>query len=154
MLTTDSTVSEFHNMFLSYYFHPLINKPTMVNGNKASTIDNIYTNISYIPPLVSSIFKTSFSVHYSIFSITHFNKILSKAKVITKLEFSNINICEVSKAQSSYNWESLYTMNTLEQSFSYFYINFLHIFNANIPLKTLQLKYNNRISFLTDGLKK
>ena len=32
--------------------------------------------------------------------------------------------------------------------------NFLDIFNANIPLKTIQLKYNNRISFLTNGLKK
>ena len=45
-------------------------------------------------------------------------------------------------------------MNTFEQSFSYFYSNFLDIFNAKIPLKTIQLKYNNRISFLTDGLKK
>ena len=81
-------------------------KPTRVNGTK-STIDNIYTNISYIPPPVSGIFKTSFSDHYSIFCITHFNKILSKPKVITKREFSNINIREFSKAQSSYNWESL-----------------------------------------------
>ena len=63
MLITDSTVSEFHNMFLSYYFYPFINKPTRVNGNKACTIDNIYTNISYIPPPVSGIFKTSFSDH-------------------------------------------------------------------------------------------
>ena len=80
MLTTDSNVSDFHNMFLSYYFLPLINKPTRVNGNKASTIDNIYTNISYIPPPVSGIFKTSFSDHYSIFCITHFDKILSNCQ--------------------------------------------------------------------------
>ena len=145
MLITDSTVSEFHNMFLSYYFHPLINKPTRVNGNKASTIDNIYTNISYIPPSVSGIFKTSFSDHYSIFVLLILIK--CKAKVITKREFSNNNIREFSKALSSYNWESLYTMNTFEQSFSYFYSIFLDIFNANIPLKTIQLKYKNRISF-------
>ena len=50
--------------------------------------------------------------------------------------------------------ESLYTVNIFEQSFSYFYSNFLYTFNANILLKTIQLKYNNRISFLTDGLKK
>ena len=87
-------------------------KPTRVNGKKASTIDTIYTNICYIPPPVSGIFKTSFSDHYSIFCITHFNKILSKAKVITKREFSNNNIHEFSKVLSSYNWESLYTMNT------------------------------------------
>ena len=45
-------------------------------------------------------------------------------------------------------------MNTFEQSFSYFYNNFLDIFNANITLKTIQLKYNNRFSFLANGLKK
>ena len=77
-------------ILLSYYFHPLINKPTGVNDNKASTIDNIYTNISYISPPVSGIFKTSLSHHYSIFCNTHFNKILSKAKVITKREISNM----------------------------------------------------------------
>ena len=47
-------------------------------------------------------------------------------------------------------------MKIFEQSFSYFYNNCLVtcICNAIIPLKTIQLKYNNRISFLTNGLKK
>ena len=74
MLITDSKVSDFHNLFLSYYFHLLINKPIRVNSNKASTIDNtsIYTNISYILPPVSGIFKTNFSDYFSIFCITHF----------------------------------------------------------------------------------
>ena len=36
-------------------------------------------------------------------------------------------------------------MNTLHYDYE---------FSANIPLKTIQLKYNNRFSFLTDSLKK
>ena len=30
----------------------------------------------------------------------------------------------------------------------------LDVFNEKIPLKTIKLKYNNRIPFLTDELKK
>ena len=114
MSTTDSTVSDFHNMFLSHYFHSLINKPTRIHGNKSSTIDNIYTNISDISPSLRGILKTTFSDHCSIFCITHFIKMISKAIEITKRDFSNTNIRQFSKALLSYNWESLYTMNIFE----------------------------------------
>ena len=67
MLTTDSTVSDFHNIFLCYRFHPLINKPTRVNSKKTSTIDNIYTNNSNITPTVSGIFKIMFLDHIPYF---------------------------------------------------------------------------------------
>ena len=68
--------------------------------------------------------------------------IISKVKEITKREFSNTNMREFSKALSSYNWESLYTMNTFEQSISYFYGKKLdiNVFSTNIPLKTIQLR--------------
>ena len=60
MLINDSTVSDFHNMFLSYYFHSLINKPTRVNGNKASTVVAIGQCLQYY---FYSICKYMFSVH-------------------------------------------------------------------------------------------
>ena len=41
-------VNDFHNTFLSYYFHALITKPTRVFKNKSSLLDNIYTNFSNI----------------------------------------------------------------------------------------------------------
>ena len=152
MFTSDRIVNDFHNMFLSHYFYPMINKPTRVHGNRSSIIDNIYTNISNVP--VSGLFKTNFSDHYSIFCITHFNSLAVRAKEITKREFSNTNIQEFNKALSSHNWELLYDDDNFEQSFSYFYKKMLDVFNDKIPLKTIKLKYNNRIPFLTNGLKK
>ena len=77
-----------------------------------------------------------------------------RAKEITKREFSNTNIQEFNKALSSHNWELLYDDDNFEQSFSYFYKKMLDVFNDKIPLKTIKLKYNNRIPFLTNGLEK
>ena len=56
MFTSDRIVNDFHNMFLSHYFYPMINKPTRVHGNRSSIIDNIYTNISNVP--VSGLFTS------------------------------------------------------------------------------------------------
>ena len=55
MFTSDRIVNDFHNMFLSHYFYPMINKPTRVLGNRSSIIDNIYTNISNVPVRVGLI---------------------------------------------------------------------------------------------------
>ena len=46
MLTTNHIVNNFHNLFLSYHFYNLIDKPTRVIDDKPSIIDNINTNAS------------------------------------------------------------------------------------------------------------
>ena len=46
MLATNHIVNNFHNLFLSYHFYNLIDKPTRVTDDKSSIIDNIYTNAS------------------------------------------------------------------------------------------------------------
>ena len=67
MITSDRYVNEFHNTFLTYYYHPLINKPTRVYKTKSSLLDNMYTNYPNIN--ACGILKTTFSDHYSLFSI-------------------------------------------------------------------------------------
>ena len=56
MLTINHVVNDFHNLFLSYHFYNLIDKPTRVTDHKPSIIDNIYTNAS--KTIVNGIFKT------------------------------------------------------------------------------------------------
>ena len=46
MLTINHVVNNFYNLFLSYHFYNLIDKPTRVIDDKPSIIDNIYTNAS------------------------------------------------------------------------------------------------------------
>ena len=72
LVTTDKTVNEFYNTFLSFYFYPLINQPTRVYGESKSIIDNIFTNS---PNIRSGILKTDFSDHYSLFCITDLHEL-------------------------------------------------------------------------------
>ena len=46
MLTINHVVNNFHNLFLSYHFYNLIDKPTRVIDDKPSIIDNINNNAS------------------------------------------------------------------------------------------------------------
>ena len=41
MVSPVNVVNDFQNTFLSYYFHPLITKPTRIFKNKSSLLDNI-----------------------------------------------------------------------------------------------------------------
>ena len=104
MVFPDNVVNDFQNTFLSYYFHPLITKPTRVFKNKSSLLDNIYTNFSNIA--VNGILKTEFSDHYSLFCIT---KVAKK-----KLEGTD--------------WSPIYDEDHLPKAFSMFQETFTTIF--------------------------
>ena len=95
MLTTNRIANDFHNLFLSYHFHNLINKPMRVSENKSSIIDNIYTDV--FKTLVNGIFKTDFSDHYSIFCATDLTKPFAKNKTVINCEFNANNIRKFNK---------------------------------------------------------
>ena len=100
MLTTNRIVNDFHNLFLSYHFYNLINKPTRVSENKSSIIDNIYTTAS--KTLVNGIFKTDFSD--SIFCVTDLTKPLAKNKTVIKREFNANNIRKFNETLNQTDW--------------------------------------------------
>ena len=88
----NKTATEFSNLLLSYFFYPLINKPTRVINESSSLLDNAYTNIAQCGGICSSgILTTDFSDHYSIFSITNFTLDKDKPVFIRKREFSDSN---------------------------------------------------------------
>ena len=63
-------VNDFQNMFLSYFYTPLIDKFTRVGKitETATLLDNIYTNVTpNANSIKSGVFKTDISDHYSIF---------------------------------------------------------------------------------------
>ena len=68
------TVNNFQNMFLSYFYIPLIDKFTRVDEKRgtSSLLDNIYTIVTHTTnDIKSGLFKTQISDHYSIFCITY-----------------------------------------------------------------------------------
>ena len=151
MLTTNRIVNDFHNLFLSYHFYNLINKPTRVTENKSSIIDNIYTNAS--KTLVNGIFKTDFSDHYSIFCVTDLTKLLAKNKTVIKREFNANNIRKFNETLNQTDWGPVYNLEDINESYSYFQKKIDHALNLHFPLKTVEIKYNNRVPYITRGIR-
>ena len=81
----NSRANEFGNLFLSYFFHPLIDKPTRVVNDSTSLLDNIYTNITHSGDIcISGVMKTDFSDHYSIFTFSNHKITPNITKAITR----------------------------------------------------------------------
>ena len=125
LVTTDKTVNEFYNTFLSFYFYPLINQPTRVYGESKSIIDNIFTNSPNI--IRSGILKTDFSDHYSLFCITDLNGRVIKTKEVTKRELSAPNFKKCSEILKTTDWDPVYKLVNFEQSFKFFHDTILTI---------------------------
>ena len=151
LVTTDKTVNEFYNTFLSYYFYPLINQPTRVHAERKSIIDNIFTNSPNIKR--SGILKTEFSDHYSLFCITDLNRRVIKTKEVVKRELSAPNFRKCSKILKITDWDPVYNLGDFEHSFKFFHDTILTILDDSFPIKNVKLKYDNRIPYLTNGLK-
>ena len=61
---------EFKNILFSNSFVPLIHKPTRINNNSATIIDNIFTNVSIEQIVATGILATkAYSDHFPIFAI-------------------------------------------------------------------------------------
>ena len=151
LVTTDKTVNEFYNTFLSYYFYPLINQPTRVHAERKSIIDNIFTNSPNI--IRSGILKTEFSDHYSLFCITDLNRRVIKTKEVVKRELSAPNFRKCSEILKTTDWDPVYNLGDFEHSFKFFHDTILTILDDSFPIKNVKLKYDNRIPYLTNGLK-
>ena len=50
----NKTATKFSNLLLSYFYYPLINKPTRVVNDPSSIIDNVYTNIAQCGDICST----------------------------------------------------------------------------------------------------
>ena len=84
---------------------PVINRPTRVQGNSVSLIDNIYCNSSIVDNLVcSGVLPTDISDHFEIFSIFSFRRIVNNSLYIKKRIFSHGNINKFQEQLQATNW--------------------------------------------------
>ena len=68
--------SDFLDLLYCRMFFPLITRPTRITGNKASLIDDIFTN-DPLRPSISGLFLNDISDHLPIFSPILYNNIAS-----------------------------------------------------------------------------
>ena len=95
--------------------------------------------------------KPDFSDHYSIFCVTDLVKHLKKNKTIIKREFNAHNIHKFNETLNQTNWSPVYNLEDFNESYSYFQKQFGYALNLHFPLKTVEIKYNNRVSYIARG---
>ena len=148
-------VCEFLDMFFSYGFIPLINRPTRVTEKTATIIDHIYTNNYDVESkLHQGILITDTSDHFAIFHILQDE--LNSANVEEPVLVRHVNDINLIRFQNdilNVNWTSVYECTNAQSAFTKFFEIHSSIFNRCFPIKPLKKTYRNRLPWLTNGLK-
>ena len=90
IINPNINVNNFQDVFLSYFYTPLIDKPTRVDKKRGTytLLDNIYTNVTQITNTINrGVFKTDYSDHYSIFCVTDLVISAQKNTFVNKCDF-------------------------------------------------------------------
>ena len=149
------TATEFSNLLLSYFYYPLINKPTRVVNDSSSLIDNMYTNIAQCGDICSTgVLTTDFIDHYSIFAITNFNLCKVTPAIIRKCKFSNKSEYKFHSALKKLGtWDGIYNAENINCAFQYFQDTFIRLFETYFPLVNVKITYSNKLPWITNGLR-
>ena len=142
------------DMFYSYGFVPLINRPTRISSTSATIIDNIFTNNH--TDLINSfhgLLLTDISDHLPIFHITKDTLENNKDLEIIKRSFSQKNKQSFLSELSTMTWDSVITTENAQDAFTIFHKTFTSVFEKNFPKRKVKLKYESKKSWLTDSLK-
>ena len=145
--------SEFIELLYSYGLYPMITKPTRMQNNSATLIDNIFHN-DLNSSHFNGILYTDISDHFPIFSIntkTHID-IAPQNSLIRSISECNINQF-ITKLRNT-NWYSVTSNQDGQSAFSYFYNTYHKLYNECFPLKTIKNTYLNRKPWLSLAMQK
>ena len=133
----------------------LIHKPTRINNNSATIIDNIFTNVSTEQIFAAVIMATkAYSDHFPIFAIL---KNVSREKndnTVVKIIFCQKNIAKFNKYLKHADWNQVYSSNDTSESYTLFHTIVNTVFNTVFPEIKYTVTYKNRYPWLTNALRK
>jgi len=145
--------AEFLDTFYSNGLIPLITKPTRIQNQSATIIDNIFCNQVYDNKMFSGIFYTDISDHLPIFTICLDKRISSVDTSYKSRDFSYKNLLEFHKLLNDCNWQSIIDNTDCQEAFTLFHRSFKSKFDKCFPLKERKSNYASRKSWLTAGIK-
>ena len=135
--TEISTDTMFNNNFF-----PLINCPTRLTNNCASTIDNIRTNIICFN-ITSGILVHSVSDHFPIFQISEIGK-LRKSCPVKNLFFFASNLINFEASLENIDYSNVATFSDPNLAFQNLQNIFLNKFNQHFFKQSKNPKQNNQ----------
>jgi len=134
-----SQTNDFINIMFSSSFIPLINRPTRVQDDSITLIDNIYTNRHELENHFNGIIPTDVSDHFSIFHIMYHNlPLANKHEQITTRAYSAESIHNFKSSIHNKDWSSVLQCSDVNSAYETFFNTFNNTFNANIPMKQLR----------------
>ena len=141
-------------MYANSYIH-MINRPTRVARNTCTLIDNIFTNNYNINSQhLNGILQADFSDHYILFHIIKSTDSTKDAssdhKTVRIVHESRINGF-VEKIQNT-DWSVMNSHRDCQTYFAKCYALFKTIYDRSFPPTRVQMRYRNRLPWLTDGL--
>ena len=151
----NKNVCDFLDLFFSYGFIPLINRPTRITNHTATIIDHIYTNNYNVDSkLLQGILITDVSDHFAIFHIT-INE--SKQETCDEPELirqvNERNLAKYDNDIRNVNWSNVYECSDAQTAFTKFVDIHTNVFNRSFPIIPVKKRYRNRLPWLTQGLK-
>ena len=147
--------SDFLDLLYSRMFFPLITRPTRIMANKASLIDNIFTN-DPLCPSINGLFLNDISDHLPIFSLvlnTHNTGDKDKYVIFREKNAHSLNAFKDDLGKL--NWAELPGLDDPSCAYKIFIEKYVAIYHRFFPLKRKKAKrFNFRKPWFTKGLAK
>ena len=136
-------------------FFPLITRPTRITANKASLIDNIFTN-DPLRPSISDLFLNDISDHLPIFSLILYDNITSeKVKYVFFREKNAHNLSAFKDELGKINGAEMPGLNDPSCAYEIFVGKYTTICDKCFQLRKMKAKrFNLRKPWFTKGLAK
>lgn len=145
--------ADFVELMFSYFYMPLINKPTRIKNDSATLIDNILCNDVMYMESNNGILCTDISDHFPVFSVMKAKREQANPEYIIKRIVNDVNIQKFKDKLSTIDWGNLIGNNGCQEAFSLFHSTFIRLYEECFPLKKIKISYRNRKSWLSLGLK-
>ena len=136
-------------------FYPHINKPTRIDINSSTLIDNIFSNI-YDVDITSGILYSDISDHLPIFVICHTDFMNEdQAKQITFRKETPQNIESFKNDLASEEWFDVYSQRNAENAYELFNKKLQLYYDNNFPLITTEKKNKHgKLPWITKAILK
>ena len=145
--------SEFLDLFYSNGFVPLITKPTRMQNNSKTLIDNIFCNNISEYKFTSGVLHTDISDHLPIFMISETVSCNNSSVSYQCREYNENNLLKFHNILSNFDWNLVTGNYSCQEAFSIFHKNFMLMFDKSFPVKTLKSRYLTRKKWLTSSIK-
>ena len=132
--------NEFLDMMYSFNMYPLISKPTRISANKASLIDNIYSN-TLENQGQSGIIYDDLSDHFPIYTVLKNKTCLSnchqRKRQLKKRFINDDSLLLFKKRLKNVDWSHDDSCTNVNEKYDTFFEKFYDVYDACFPLQTV-----------------